>query len=75
MSQQQSFAPDERTKTRAFKRPGKKPHQVWYRTKRRGGLFGDGWWKFGAYKTPEIADQVMRVKSKCKYFEYERRDV
>ena len=70
MSQQSSQHPDERTRSRAFKRGGKKPWLVEYRTRHKGGFFGDGWWRFNRYKDQKTAEAVLIQKQHCKYFEY-----
>ena len=70
MSNQQTFATDEPEKHRTFKKSGKKPYVVEYKSKHNRSIMFGNWHKFGAYQTKEIAEQVIRQKSGDAWFEY-----
>ncbi|HEY7823738.1 MAG TPA: hypothetical protein VIG24_12930 [Acidimicrobiia bacterium] len=69
MSQQSSLHPDLPERHRPFKRAGAKPWVVEWRSRHPRGLFRD-WTRFGRYKDEATAQQVLRQKASCKYFEF-----
>lgn len=69
MSSQSSLMPDTKERHRPFKRRGKKPVVVEWRSKNPNGLFRK-WSRFGRYKDEATAKDVLRQKQHDRYFEY-----
>ena len=63
--------PDDRERTRAFKRKARKTVIVEWRAKGgRSSLFFKDWSTFGRYRDTKTAEQVLTQKQHDRWFEY-----
>jgi hypothetical protein len=71
MSVHQSFMPDERDRVAHKKRTGKKTVVVqWKAREGRASIFFKGWSTFKRYDCIAKAEQLLKAKAGCPYFEY-----
>lgn len=71
MSAHQTFMPDDRERVAKKKRPVKKTVVVqWKAREGRASIFFKGWSTFKRYDCTAKAEQLLKAKADCPYFEY-----